>query len=110
MTAHESLSLFANTFSSENELLSFFIEHIPDCLYFKDVESRFVCVSRTLVKFLGQSDSSDLIGKTDFDFYPAEEAQACFDDEQWMMRTGEPIIGKVEKKGLLGGEPKWVIT
>jgi sigma-B regulation protein RsbU (phosphoserine phosphatase) len=74
------------------------MENIPDAVYFKDRGSRFLAVSRALCEKFGLEGSSQVIGKTDLDFFSPEHARQAFDDEQEIVRTGRPIVGKEEKE------------
>src|SRR5208283_5821797 len=49
-------------------------------------------------------------GKTDFDFYPDDRARTAYEDEQQIIRTGEPSIGKLERAVRPDGEVNWLIT
>jgi signal transduction histidine kinase len=51
-----------------------------------------------------------LIGKTDFDTYAQERAQTAYDDEQNIIRTGEPIVAKIEKTPQADGSTNWCIS
>ncbi len=55
-------------------------------------------------------DSSAMIGKTDHDFFTPEHAQPAHADEREIIRTGEPIINKLEKETLPDGEVRWSLT
>ena len=87
-----------------------FMQSAPDAVYFKDAQSRFVRCSDSLARLLGKASVADLIGKTDFDFFSAEHAQPAFDDEQLILRTGQPIIGKLEKETFPDGRTSWSLT
>lgn len=93
----------------ENLLLSAFLENIPDHIYFKDLQSRFITVSRSLAQRCGK-DPSDFSGKTDFDFFASEHARNAFADEQEIIRTGQPILDKLEKEVWPDGRVFWVVT
>src|SRR5438105_15702713 len=81
----------------DRALVSAFLENVPDYVYFKDRESRFVAASRSKALRNGLEHGSDLIGKSDDDFCTTEHAQWSRVDEENIMNTGEPILGKLEK-------------
>jgi two-component system, sensor histidine kinase and response regulator len=90
--------------------LNILMEHLPDNVYFKDAQGRFIRVSRAMAKHVGKSDPSELIGKTDFDFFDNEHAQAALDDELQVMQSGKPLIDKEEMEHLPDGSVSWVST
>ena len=76
--------------SQANALLQMLLDHMPDHIYFKDAQSRFIRNSRSQAKALGLSDPAEAVGKSDFDFFP--HAQLSFEKEQEIMRSGKPLI------------------
>src|ERR1700742_277259 len=86
------------------------LDNIPDRIYFKDAQSRFVKISKALAKRLGLSNPDDSVGKTDFDFHPDEKAREFYEDEQRIIKTGEPLINKIEKHIRTTGETAWSST
>ena len=52
----------------------------------------------------------DLIDKTDFDVFGITHASDAFKDEQEIIRTGIPIIGKEEREDWPDGRIAWVST
>jgi PAS domain S-box-containing protein len=92
--------------AKEQSLLRTLVENIPDRIFFKDIRSRFVWASPSLLMRLNIDDPEKIIGRTDADFYPGEEAQATLADEQHLMEGGEAIINKVEEH-TFGKEKKW---
>jgi diguanylate cyclase (GGDEF)-like protein/PAS domain S-box-containing protein len=93
-----------------DDLLEAFLEHIPDGVYFKDRESRFVRISRSLATRFGLSSPAQAIDKTDFDVFSREHAEQAFADEQLIIRTGQPILEKEEKETWPDGRESWVLT
>ena len=93
--------------AQERELFRTLLSHIPDSIYFKDTQNRFVRTSKAKGEHLGV-DAGDLIGKTDADFYSPEEAQRMSADDEEIMRTGRPIVAKEEKITRRDGEVRWV--
>lgn len=94
----------------ESNLLQALMENIPDAIYFKDADSKFVRVSKNC-HLEGMKGPEDAIGKTDFDFFAREHAQDSFDDEQRIIKTGVPLIDKVEKEVFDTDRPdSWVST
>ncbi len=86
------------------------LEHVPEQIYFKDKESRFVMASKSVVEQFGVKKIGELIGKTDFDYFTDEHARAAYEDEQKIIKTGKPILGKVEKETHPDGRVTWVST
>jgi diguanylate cyclase (GGDEF)-like protein/PAS domain S-box-containing protein len=98
------------TRGTEEDLLKAFLQHIPDGVYFKDRHSRFVRISRSLAARFGLKDPADAINKTDFDMFSEEHARQAFNDEQEIVRTGQPIVDKEEKETWPDGHETWVLS
>jgi len=94
----------------ERDLLRAMLDNSPDSIYFKDLKSRFIRCSRALAGHMGIKNPDEAIGKTDFDYFKPEHAQRAFNDEQRIIKTGEPIIAQAEKEALPSGEERWVLT
>ena len=94
----------------ERRLLRSLLETIPDHVYFKDEKSQFIRCSRELSDRLGLKDPSAAEGKTDFHFFSEEHAKPAFQDDMEIIRTGQPIINKIEKETWRNGEVGWVLT
>jgi len=93
----------------ERHLLESLLQYSPDCIYFKDRESRFLRCSESNRQKFGVG-ATDLVGKSDFDFFTEEHARPAFEDEQEIMRSGRPLIGKVEKEVAKDGRESWALT
>jgi len=83
--------------AQESTLLQALLENIPDAVYFKDRDSRFIRVSKG-IHLEGLENVEDAIGKTDAEFFTEEHARQAFEDEQEIMRTGVSIVDKIEKE------------
>ena len=104
------LSNSKNKLEIERNKLLTIIDNIPDLVYVKDRESRFVLANPYLVKFVGLKSPEDILGKTDFDYYPKEMASELFKYEQEIMKTGKPVIQKEEHNITLFGKECWFST
>jgi diguanylate cyclase (GGDEF)-like protein/PAS domain S-box-containing protein len=94
--------------SAERDLLQALMDNIPDTIYFKDADSRFMRINRAQVNVLGIAAPEDAIGKTDFDFFQnAALVQSFHDEEQRIIETGEPLINRIEFNPTPDGKPRW---
>ncbi|MEP7054980.1 MAG: EAL domain-containing protein [Actinomycetota bacterium] len=64
------------------------LSEVPEQIYFKDINSRFLRASKGQAEIFGVASPDDLIGKSDFDFFSKPHAQQAYDDEQEIIRTG----------------------
>jgi PAS domain S-box-containing protein len=94
----------------ERHLLCTLLDNLPECIYFKDRESRFTRINRAHAKIFGLNDAAQALGKTDFDFFTDEHAQQAFADEQEIMRMGQPMLAREEKETWPDGRVSWVST
>lgn len=93
-----------------SNLLETLLANIPDYIYFKDRQSRFVRCSKGFEQLFNISDIQSLKGKADSDFFLPEHASAAFEDEQEIIRTGKPLIGKLESEEHSDGRVTWALT
>src|SRR5271157_1985609 len=91
----------------EEQLFNTLMEHIPDSIYFKNTKSHFIRVNKAWANRRWLSDPDDVKEKTDFDFFPKELAQTFYEDELEIIKTGKPLVSKVEKIQLPGMQPRW---
>ncbi len=91
----------------EKALLDSMMKTIPDYVYFKDTESRFLQVSESMVPLFGAKSSAHILGKSDFDFHPPKEAKRYFDEEQEIIKKGEGFIDEIRQGTDEDGEELW---
>ncbi len=96
--------------AKEKYLMDALMNNIPEYIYFKDRDSKFLKSSHSLVRSFGVSKQEDLLGKSDFDFFGDEHARPAFNDEQEIIKTGKPILDLVEKEVKKDGSVSWVST
>ena len=94
--------------SQANALLQMLLDYMPDHIYFKDAQSRFIRNSRSQARALGLRDPAEAIGKSDFDFFP--HAQLSFEKEQEIIRSGQPLVDEEERVVWPDGRETWVLT
>ena len=106
----EQLKQSNEKFAVEHFLMSTLLEHSPDLIYFKDSDSRFVRASDALARHLGYDSAADLISKSDSDVFDAEQSGEYRADEQKIMASGKPLIGKEERQTAADGRTVWIST
>jgi diguanylate cyclase (GGDEF)-like protein/PAS domain S-box-containing protein len=91
----------------ERDLLQTLMDNIPDTIYFKDTASRFTRINLAQARVLGVGSVAEALDKTDFDFQKSELARSFYEEEQRMIKTGEPLIDRVEFNPTRDGKPRW---
>ncbi len=97
-------------FEQEQNLQQYFMDYVPDSIYFKDKFHRFIKVNKATLNKFGLNSADELIGKTDSDFFDEEHARAAQDDENKIVNDGISIINKVEKEIWANGSVTWAST
>jgi PAS domain S-box-containing protein len=94
----------------ERNLLRSLIDNVPDYIYVKDTESRFITGNPAVMHIMGVANADELAGKTDFDFYPNDLATKYYNDEQAIIRSGQPLLQQEEPVVDAAGNPGWIST
>jgi PAS domain S-box-containing protein/putative nucleotidyltransferase with HDIG domain len=94
----------------EQNLLRALLENATDQVYFKDLDSRFIRISKAQADRFGLSDPMQAERKSDFDFFDEGHARQAFLDEQEIIRTGRPLVDLEEKETWTDGRVAWVST
>ncbi len=105
------LQALSEVLAHERNLMRTLIDAIPDNIYAKDTESRFLLVNQAVARWMGCEDSQVLLGKTDSEFFPAEMAEKFHADEQELLRSGQSMLQREEP--VLDnntGKIRWLLT
>lgn len=86
------------------------MENVPDAIYFKDLDSKFIRINKSTAAGFQLENPDDAIGKSDFDFFSKEHASIAYNDEKNVISTGVPIINKEEKEPRSSGIETWAST
>ena len=115
LLASAAISPFTNRrkkhLQQERNLLRTLIDAVPANVYIKDAQSRFVDANVETLRKFGMATRSDLIGKTDFDFFSPDFAAKYFADEQSVLQSGQPLLNLEEPTvDQRTSQPLWLLT
>ena len=92
-----------------NHLLTL-INNLPDHIYLRDREDRFILANRAVAQFMGASDPDALVGKRDSDFYAPEVAAQFAEDDRLILEEGKSIINQERCDRSASGASRWLMT
>ncbi len=95
---------------SDRNMLRTLIDNMPDLIFVKDTQSRFLVANEAIARMMGASGPGELLGKTDFDFCPRAMAEDYYTSEQELMRSGKPILDWQETNVDKQGIRRWLST
>jgi PAS domain S-box-containing protein len=96
--------------AKERNLLRALIDTVPDRIYVKDIEGRFIIYNIAVERKLGIEKPEQIIGKTDFDFYTPELAARYHNDDQMVIQSGQPMFNREEPTIDSAGNQRWTLT
>ena len=96
--------------AEEHTLLRTVIDNLPDYIYVKDTESRYVVSNNAHVRFLGATKRDEVTGKTVFELFPQELAEQYYADDQVVIRSGKPLVNREEHSIDKKGNRLWNLT
>ncbi|UCD14924.1 MAG: PAS domain S-box protein [Candidatus Omnitrophota bacterium] len=95
--------------SLERDFMQGLLDNIPDIIYFKDRQNRIIKVNKFYAQGVGLKPD-EIVGKTDLDFFPYEQAKKMMEDDNYVIESAEAIVGKIERTLLPDGTWNQVIT
>ncbi len=104
------LQLARENLEAEKVLMDNLMENIPDTIYFKDMESRFIRISASMKRKFQAESTEEIIGKTDFDFQTKKSATKFFEDEKRIVDSEVPLLNDVVQVKTKTGEEIWEAT
>jgi PAS domain S-box-containing protein len=96
--------------TEERNLLRAVTDNIPDRIYVKDREGRFVMANRSVRERWAAEGIDDVTGKTDFDLFPQDEAESYAVGDRQVVNTGQPIMNYEYKWINKAGEERWIVS
>jgi phosphoserine phosphatase RsbU/P len=98
----------AERLAFENKMLRSVLDSMPDNISIKDLKGRYIFDNSGHARFLGATDSSEVVGKTLFDFLPAKIAAKFHAEDLRVLRSGEPVVQSVDEAVDRAGNKVWM--
>ncbi len=96
--------------AEERNLFRILIDHIPDGIYVKDTDCRITIANITDFHNMGAQSEAEVLGKTNFDFFPKDIATDFHNEDQSVIQTNKPLINKEEFFLDKEGKKHWMLT
>ncbi len=96
--------------SYQQNLLKTLIDNIPDQIYVKDTDSKYLLNNEGHRRELGVKSQKEMVGRSDNNFFDKDLADEFQADEKRILESGVPIINKEEYKSYPGGNYRWTLT
>jgi len=94
----------------ETALLDSMLKTLPDYVYFKDTESKFIRISESMAGLFNAKSAKEIIGKSDYDFHPKDKARMYFEEEQKIIQEGKGFVDDIRQGIDENGEELWSST
>ena len=101
--------LIEEELEDERNLLRMLIDNLPDHIYIKDKQSRYILANQSMVDYLKKKSLDELLLKTDHDLYKATEAQAFYDEEQAVIASGQPLMNQEMQQQTADGNSHYLL-
>jgi diguanylate cyclase (GGDEF)-like protein/PAS domain S-box-containing protein len=94
---------------AERDLLQTVIDTVPDPIYVEDKQLRFLRINTAQAQVLGAATTEEVLGKTDYDYFPPELARQFAEQENEILATGQPVLNGLEDQTGLGRGTRWIL-
>ena len=98
----------AEQLAFENKMLRAVLDSMPDNISIKDLKGRYIFDNASHCHFLGAKNTADVVGKTVFDFLPAEFASTFHAEDLRVLRLGETVVRSVDETLDSSGNKFWM--
>jgi PAS domain S-box-containing protein len=98
------------TLAKERTLLQIVLDNLTARVYAKDAAGRYILDNPAHREFLGVVSPEEVLGRTVFDFFPAEIAQQYHADDIEIIRSGNALLNREEETVTRAGEKRWLST
>jgi len=96
--------------ANERAILRTLVDHLPVAIYLKDTATRKTLVNPVDQRNLGVRSEAEALGRTDFEFFPREQAEAFYADDMQVLTTGVPVLNREERITRPDGTSGWLLT
>ena len=92
-------------------LLEQLFDHTPDTAFFiKDAAGRYLAVNHSLLERHGLRDKAQMLGRRPCDVCPGDFGRIPSEQDAHVLRTGKPIIERLELQWYAPHRPVWCLT
>ncbi len=98
------------TLEKERNTLRSLLDSIPDSIYMRDCEGRYIVVNRALANLVGVEDPGDVTGKTPYDFFPEHKARSFIEEDAKVMERGETVVNPNSHVRSHDGDVRHLLT
>lgn len=95
---------------AERNLLRSLIDNLPDYIYVKDTEGRYLIDNIAHRRWLGANLESEVVGKRVTDFFPPDRVASFSLDDDHVVQTGHPLLNREELVEDRLGNKRWHVT
>jgi PAS domain S-box-containing protein len=90
------------------EYLRSIFDLFPDYIFYKDINCRFIIANLKVVELMQAASHEELVGKTDFDFYPPDMARKFYENDQMIIKSKKAALNIEEVNYNVAGEKMYI--
>ena len=96
---------------AERSRLRVLIDNLPDLIYIKDRQSRYVTANAAHLALLGAGNAADIVGRRDHDFFSHDSSEPFYREEQGIMASNTAVLERVEEINVdTPDRRRWVLA